>query len=135
MIGRLPVSRRLLQAVNLSLGLATIPLAFMSLAFGAASPVYGEAGMAGVPALDSNLRFFGGMGIGLGAILVWITPSIERRTVLFRAVWICALLGGIGRLVSWALVGAPPMPMVVFTLIEVPLVPVLLYWQHRVTIQ
>ncbi len=129
------MSRRLLQTVNLVLGLATIALASMSLAFGAASPVYSDAGIPNVPVLDSNLRFFGGMGLGLGVILVWITPSIERRTLLFRAVWVCALLGGIGRLVSWAAVGAPPLPMIVFTLIEVPLVPVLLYWQHRVAIQ
>ncbi len=129
------MSRRLLQAVNLRLGLVTIALAFMSLVFGAESPVYGDVGIPNVPVLDSNLRFFGGMGLGLGAILVWITPTIERRTLLFRAVWICALLGGIGRLISWVAVGAPPLPMIVFTLIEVPLVPVLLYWQHRVAIQ
>ncbi len=129
------MSRRLLQLVNALLASATLVLALMTLLLGAESPVYGDAGIPQVPALDSNLRFFGGMGLGLGAILVWIIPTIERRTLLFRAVWICALLGGIGRLISWAIVGTPPLPMIVFTLIEVPLVPLLIYWQHRVAIQ
>lgn len=126
------MSRRLLQTTNALLGFATAALAGMSLALGAASPVYAGEGVPEVPALDSNLRFFGGMGLGLGLILLWVTPSIERHTTLFRAVWICALLGGIGRLVSMAVVGQPPVPMIVFTAIEVPLVPVLLVWQSRV---
>ena len=74
------------------------------------------------------------LGVGLlGLALLWITPSIARRTTLFRTIWLCALLGGIGRLVSWAVVGTPPVPMIVFTLIEVPLVPVLLVWQTAVS--
>jgi hypothetical protein len=126
------MSRRLLQAANALLGLATVALAGMSLALGAASPVYAGEGVPEIPALDGNLLFFGGMGLGLGLILLWITPSIERNTTLFRAVWICAPLGGIGRLVFMAVVGQPPVPMIVFTALEVPLVPVLLVWQSRV---
>lgn len=124
------MSKTLLQAVNATLGALTVGLAAMSLALGARSPIYG-GGVPRLPALDSNLRFFGGMGVGLGLILLWITPSIERRTTLFRAVWGCALLGGIGRLVSMAVVGRPPLPMIVFTAIEVPLVPLLVLWQGR----
>ena len=125
------MSKTLLQTVNVVVALLTIALAGMSLALGTNSPVYAGADLPTLPALDSNLRFFGGMGLGLGLVLLWITPSIERRTALFRAVWVCALLGGVGRLVSMVVVGQPPVPMIVFTVIEVPLVPVLLVWQAR----
>lgn len=104
----------------------------MTLLWGAESPIYAAAEIPRVAALDSNLRFFGGMGLGLGLGLLWITPTIERRTALFRLIWLCALLGGLGRLLSMAIVGPPPLAMIVFTAIEIPLVPVLLCWQNRV---
>jgi hypothetical protein len=126
------MSRRLLQVTNLILALLTIFLAGASVIFGTNSPIYGSSVISAIPALDSNLRFAGGMGLGLGVALVWITPRIERHTTVFRLVWICALLGGLGRLVSYALVGQPPMPMLVFTLIEVPGAPLLIWWQNAV---
>lgn len=126
------MSRFALQCVNALLASVTIVVAGASILGGAGSPVYGgEVGE--VPAaLDSNLRFMGGMGLGLGGILVWITPAIERHGLLFRGAWLCAFLGGIGRVVSWHVAGAPPLAMMVFTVIELPLVPVLIYWQWRV---
>ena len=109
----------------------TILLGGASLFLGADSPVYPD-GMPVVPVLDSNLRFFGGMAVGLGLALLWLTPAIEKHTTLFRVIWLCALAGGIGRLVSALLVGLPPTPILVFTAIEVPGVPALIYWQTRV---
>ncbi len=128
------MSRRLLQTVNLALALLTIFLAGNSLIFGSGSPIYEPGSVPSLPALDSNLRFMGGMGLGLALALIWITPSIEKHTLLFRVVWICALLGGIGRIASAVLVGQPPLPMIAFAVIEVPLVPAMIYWQHRVAV-
>ena len=126
------MSRRLLQIVNLLLAVMTVGLAGASLLFGGDSPIYAPAEIPTLPALDSNLRFMGGMGLGLGAALIWITPDIEQHTTVFRVMWIAALLGGLGRLLSAGLVGMPPLPMLIFTLIEVPGVPLLIYWQARV---
>ena len=126
------MSRLLLQITNALLAVVTICLAGASLLLGADSPVYGSEVIPEIPSLDSNLRFMGGMGLGLGLALLWITPTIEKQGRIFQVVWICALLGGIGRIVSFAMVGFPPLPIVVFTIIEVPGVPLLIYWQSQV---
>jgi len=126
------MSRRALQIVNGLLGLATAGLGATQLALGVGSPVYAAADLPRFPILDSNLRFFGGMSLGLGLILLWILPTIERQGPLFRGVWICALLGGLGRLASVAVVGSPSSLLLAFTLLEVVGAPLLIYWQHRV---
>lgn len=126
-----PLSRLLLQATNGALATLTLFLAGASLVMGTDSPIYSDS-VPIIPTLDSNLRFMGGLGVGLGLTLLWLTPSIEKHTLLFRTIWLCALAGGIGRLVSVAVVGFPSTPILVFTLIEVPGVPLLIYWQHCV---
>ncbi len=126
------MSRRFLQGVNALMAIRRVILATLSLVYGAASPVYQSASLPTVPALDSNLRFFGGMSLGLGLVMLWLTPSIEARTGLFRAAWACAFLGGVGRVVSIASVGTPPMPMLVAAVVETVAAPFMIWWQHRV---
>jgi hypothetical protein len=129
------MSRRLLQIVNITIALLTIFLATMSIIFGVNSPIYSGTEIPMVSVLDSNLRFFGGLGLGLGLALLWITPSVEKQTILFRILWFCAFLGGIGRIISMIVAGYPPMSMMIFTFIEVPLVPVLIYWQWKISLK
>ena len=126
------MSRKLLQAANVVLALITIMVAGASFISGINSPIYGSDGIPPIPSLDSNLRFMGGLGLGLGFALLWITSTIEKQGALFRLIWICALLGGIGRLISMAVIGSPPLPLVIFTFIEVPGVPLLIYWQNQI---
>jgi hypothetical protein len=51
-----------------------------------------------IPVVNSNLRFFGGVWLGLGLAMLWLVPSIERHGILFRALWGAIFLGGAGRL-------------------------------------
>jgi hypothetical protein len=128
------MSRRLLQIINGLVGALTVGLGTVQVSFGVRSPLYEPADLPPFPILDSNLRFFGGMGLGLGLILLWLLPSIERRTHLFRAVWLCAFLGGVGRLISWPIVGSPSGLLIGFTILEVLGAPLLVCWQHRVAV-
>jgi hypothetical protein len=59
------------------------------------------------PSLDSAVRFLGAQFFGLGLIIVWILPKIERRSVPFRIVVFAVVLGGVARVLSHIFVGRP----------------------------
>jgi len=95
-------------------------------------PLYASTDIPMVPVLDSNLRFFGGLWLGLGVALVWLLPRIESESALFRAVWGAIFLGGIGRALSILLIDLPPAAFVGFTILELVGAPLFIYWQSRV---
>jgi len=99
--------------------------------FGLSDPIYAEAKIPANVLLDSNLRFFGGVWLGLGLALYWLIPGIDRQTALFRVVWGMIFLGGIGRLLSMIFLGAPPLPFIGFTALEIIGAPFFIWWQAR----
>lgn len=77
--------------------LALIPIATGSVTMlGVKDPLYRPPGLPEAPILDSNLRFFGGIWLGIGLAMLWLVPSIERQGTLFRALWVAVFLGGGG---------------------------------------
>ncbi|MHC6155359.1 DUF4345 domain-containing protein [Bradyrhizobium elkanii] len=125
------MGRRALQIATALLALVPILTGIITM-FGVSDPLYASSGVPTLPVLDSNLRFFGGVWLGLGLALIWLVPRIESEGVLFRVVWGGIFLGGIGRLLSMLMVGLPPLPFVGFTALEVIGAPLFVYWQHLV---
>ena len=125
------MGKRLLQIATALLGLVPLLTGLITM-LGVHDPLYSAAGIPALPVLDSNLRFFGGVWLGLGIAILWLVPRIETETVLFRAIWGAIFLGGAGRLLSILLVGTPPIPFVGFTALELIGAPLFIYWQHRV---
>ena len=125
------MSRRALQAATIALGLVPVITGGLTM-LGLDDPIYASAGLPPNPLLDSNLRFFGGVWLGLGVAMLWLVPSIHRQTMLFRALWVAVFIGGVGRCLSWALAGMPPAPFIGFTALEIVGAPLFIYWQHRV---
>ncbi|WFU35998.1 DUF4345 domain-containing protein [Bradyrhizobium brasilense] len=125
------MGRRPLQIATALLALVPILTGIITM-LGVSDPLYASAGVPALPVLDSNLRFFGGVWLGLGLALLWLVPRIESGSVLFRVVWGGIFLGGIGRLLSMLMVGLPPLPFVGFTALEVIGAPLFVYWQHLV---
>lgn len=125
------MSRFLLQVATAVLSLTPIATGVVTL-LGIKDPIYRPLALPPAPILDSNLRFFGGVWLGVGLAMLWLVPSIEHQGVLFRALWIAVFLGGVGRVLSWLLVGAPPKPFIGFTLLELLGAPLFIYWQYRV---
>jgi Domain of unknown function (DUF4345) len=125
------VSRFPLQLVTALLALIPIATGIVTL-LGIRDPIYRRLGLPSSPILDSNLRFFGGIWLGLGLAMLWLVPTIEHQGVLFRALWMAVFLGGVGRLLSWIVIGAPPVPFIGFTLLELVGSPLFIYWQYRI---
>ena len=125
------MGKRLLQITTALLGLVPLLTGIITM-LGVHDPLYSAAGIPALAVLDSNLRFFGGVWLGLGIAILWLVPRIETETVLFRAIWGAIFLGGAGRLLSILLVGTPPIPFVGFTALELIGAPLFIYWQHRV---
>lgn len=127
------MSKKPLQVTTAILGLIPLITGIITM-FGVNDPIYASAKIPEFPLLDSNLRFFGGVWLGLGVAILWLVPTIEKQGVLFRVIWGAVLLGGVGRLLSFALVGAPPLPFIGFTVLEVLGAPLFIWWQHRVAL-
>ena len=124
------MSHRPLQVVSALLAVIPVVTGVLTM-LGLADPIYAAAGLPPHALLDSNLRFFGGLWLVLGLAMFWLVPRIASEVALFRVLWLMIFAGGVGRLLSMALVGAPPWPFVAFTLLEIAGAPFFIAWQAR----
>jgi hypothetical protein len=120
-----------LQIVMGLLGIIPVATGLLGM-MGVHDPVYVAAGVPPIVLLDTNLRFFSGVWVGLGLALWWLIPTIERQTVLFRLLWGMIFIGGIGRLLSMIMLEWSPVPFVGFTAIEIVGAPLFIWWQSHV---
>ncbi|MGO9703016.1 MAG: DUF4345 domain-containing protein [Xanthobacteraceae bacterium] len=125
------MERRALQIVTVILGLVPVATGLIGMS-GIGDPIYASMGLPANPLLDSNLRFFAGVWLGLGLAIFWLVPKIEQHTLLFRVIWGMIFIGGIGRIVSMLFVGLPPAPFIGFTILEIVGAPVFVIWQRRI---
>ena len=124
-------SYRLLQGLTGVLALIPILTGAITM-MGVHDPLYAALDLPGNPLLDSNLRFLGGVWLGLGLAAFWMVPRLHAQTVLFRVVWGAIFIGGLGRLLSMLVVGWPPEPFIAFTVLEIVGAPLIVGWHARV---
>ena len=102
---------------------------------GAAGVVLGPGFVGGVDGrtdLDSHFRYLSGIFLAVGLVLWSTVPAIERRTARFRLAAALVVCGGLGRLLSLAVAGAPTPPHLAGLAMELVVVPLLVLWQGRV---
>jgi hypothetical protein len=87
------MSRLLLQICTGLLALIPIATGIISMQ-GVKDPLYRPLGLPAEPVLDSNLRFFGGVWLGIGLALLWLVPSVDRTAG-------DALSGSVGGSIPW----------------------------------
>jgi len=127
------MNRRPLQIVMILLGAIPVITGVITM-FGLADPLYASAHLPRSVPLDSNLRFFGGIWLGLGLAAWWLVPALEKRATEFRILWGMIFLGGVGRALSMIFIGMPPAPFIGFTALEILGAPLLIAWQHRIAV-
>ncbi|KQX25947.1 MULTISPECIES: DUF4345 domain-containing protein [unclassified Sphingomonas] len=89
--------------------------------------------LAAVPAdLDSHYRYLSGIFLVLGLAFASTIPAIERQGPRFRLLGAMVVVGGLARLLSWAMVGEPGVPHRLGLVMELVVVPLLMLWQARI---
>ncbi len=122
--------RRLLQ-------LSVAAGSFVPLSMGGMSVVRGADVLKGVtgtgPAdLDSHYRYLSGLLLGIGLTFVASIPRIEVKGTVFRTLGALIFVGGVGRLISLIVTGAPNAPHLFGLGMELVVTPLLVLWQARV---
>ena len=84
------------------------------------------------PSLDSAIRFLAANFFGLGMMIVWILPRIERRTRPFQIVVATVVFGGLVRVISHVVVGRPNLMTELLIAVEFGVL-FLGLWQLRVS--
>lgn len=84
------------------------------------------------PDLDSHFRYLTGIFFVVGLAFASCVPSIERKGERFRLLGAMVIGGGLSRLLSLALVGAPSFGHRFGLAMELGVVPLLMIWQARV---
>jgi uncharacterized MnhB-related membrane protein len=113
-----------------------------AVAVGCLVPV--SAGLAGVllgPGLtgdtasvagDSHYRYLSGLLLGIGLMFVSTIPAIEAKGPRFRLLTGIVVIGGVGRAVGYAALGAPDLAMTLALGMELAVTPLLCLWQARI---
>ena len=126
------MSKLALEIITGLLGVVPVATGLLGL-LGVEDRFYVAVGVPPIVVLDTNLRFYSGVWLGLGLAFLWLIPAIERQTVLFRALWGMIFIGGAGRLLSMMLLAWPPAPFVAFTALEIVGAPLFIWWQSRLS--
>ena len=82
--------------------------------------------------LDSHFRYLSGLLLGIGLGFPTTVPAIERHAARFGLLGGIVVIGGLGRLVSLILLGAPSAGHLFGLAMELAVVPLLILWQRRV---
>jgi hypothetical protein len=128
------MSRKLYQIFLVILGLVPTITGALTM-MGIHDPLFASLDLPRSALLDSDLRFFGGVWLGLGLTVLATVRSVEKYFALYRVLWLMIFLGGIGRLLSIFIIGLPPIPFIGFTALEIIGAPAFIYWHSRIAKQ
>lgn len=125
------MSRKLLQISLVILGLVPTITGVMMM-MGIYDPLFADLNLPRSALLDSDLRFLGGVWLGLGLTVLATVKDIEKHFALYRVLWLMIFIGGIGRLISMFIIGWPPVPFIGFTVLEIVGAPIFIHWHYQV---
>ncbi len=124
------MSRKTLRIFLIILGLVPTITGALTM-MGIHDPLFADLNLPHSALLDSDLRFLGGIWLGLGITVLATVRELEKHFPLYRILWGMIFLGGVGRLISMFVIGLPPAPFIGFTVLEIVGAPIFLYWHYQ----
>ena len=76
--------------------------------------------------IDSEMRFYAVLWMAYGGTALWVARALHQRIGLLRLMLCIFLLGGVGRAISYVVVGVPHLLFIVLMWIEILLPSVLM---------
>lgn len=129
------ISKRIMQLILAVISILALYTAYLGIRYGAVNWYYGftdgQKYTKGLLMLDSNVRFYSGIWLGIGIVILWMIPRIDREMTTFRVLAIFFFFGGIGRLISILMCGLPSNSYLVFVILEL-VFPILTLWQRHI---
>ena len=122
-----PMERRLLQAALLIVSLIPVSAGFAGVWSG---PAFFDV-IASASA-DSHMRYLSGLLLGIGFVVWWIIPHVEKPSEAFAAITAIVFVGGLSRLWSLIHVGQANGVMTSALFVELGITPALYFWHRRV---
>jgi uncharacterized protein DUF4345 len=120
--------RRAFQVFPVLFGVIVIAIGAAHLAVGPAAIIGGSDVN---PTSDGEDRFYAGMFLRYGLALLWCSRDVQRRRAYIKALAFAFLVGGIGRLLSLILVGAPHPFFIAMLVLELVLPPLMVFGAKR----
>ena len=82
--------------------------------------------------VDNNFRFFGGVWMGVGFMLLYAVMRWEVSVVLVRFAALAIFIGGLGRMMPWLSGDMVPEVMYPPIILEIVIMPLLVFWDARI---
>ena len=121
------LEKRVLQVVLAIVSLIPLAAGFSGVWMG---PQFYQ--LAASAAADSHMRYLSGLLLGIGFVVWWIIPRVEKPSEAFATITAIVFVGGLSRLWSLILVGAPHGSMTAALFVELGLTPALYLWHRRI---
>jgi Domain of unknown function (DUF4345) len=82
--------------------------------------------------LDSQDRFYGTAFVIYGVLLWVCAKDVTKYALILRCVFCCCFVAGLARLVSFLVVGPPPVIVMFLWFTEVAMPPIMLWWLSNI---
>ncbi len=119
------------------LGVGIIGVAMIHIVLGPGAEVLFGSGISAIsladPTIDSQNRFYGAAFALYGGVFVLASFDVAKYRAMLILAFTVFFVAGITRIVSGAIVGLPPLPVIALTVIEIIGPPVMYICLQRVT--
>jgi len=124
--------RTILQICFVAVALVVIITGVLGM-LGIDNPLYASVQLPREPLLDTNLRFYSGLWLGVGVVILATVRGFENHLEMYCLIWAMIFVGGVGRMMSLLTIGTPPFPIVGLMILELWGAPFLAYCQMRMS--